>query len=210
MYKIIKTQQSGFTPPGAGFTLIETLVAIFILTLSIGALLSLAAGGFYSVRYSRNQIVANNLLQESIEYIRNSRDTSFEQDILWDEWQINVLAVGTDGNPTGNPSSGCLGTNGCYVDPYTTGAKIKECQSGVCPFIYYYPNNAFYGYEGNPYPFPPILGTPPFQTSFVRSIKIAPSGSSTDQLVVTSTISWLNGTIQRSISQQTLITNWRK
>lgn len=60
-----------------GFTLIETLIAVFILTLTIGGLLTLAANGYFSVRYARNQIVANNLLQESLEYIRNSRDLLF-------------------------------------------------------------------------------------------------------------------------------------
>jgi prepilin-type N-terminal cleavage/methylation domain-containing protein len=191
-----------------GFTLIETLVAILILTLSIGALLSLASGGFYSVRYSRNQIVANNLLQESIEYIRNSRDTSFEQGVLWSDWQAGVLSVDTLGNPTGTGSDGCFSVDGCFVDPYTTGAKIKQCEGGGCPFVLYYPSNAFYGYQAT-YPFPPsILST--FETSFVRTIKIRTSDADPEQLIVNATVSWLNGSNPRSIEQEILITNWRQ
>lgn len=190
-----------------GFTLIETLVAIFILTLSIGALLSLASGGFYSVRYSRNQIVATNLLQESIEYIRNSRDTSFQQALLWNDWQANILSVDTLGNPTGTGVDGCFSNDGCYVDPYTSGAKIKQC-IGDCPNVLYYPSNAFYGYETT-YPFPPSI-LPTFETSFIRTIKIRTSDKSPDQLIVTATVSWLNGSTPRSIVQDTLITNWRQ
>jgi prepilin-type N-terminal cleavage/methylation domain-containing protein len=191
-----------------GFTLIETLIAILILTLTIGALLSLAAGGFYSVRYSRNQIVANNLIQESIEYVRNSRDTAFEQGKLWNNWQTDVLSVNVSGVSTGTGTDGCLSANGCYVDPYTTGPKIKECQNGICPSIYYYPDSSFYGYNGASYPFTPSVN-PIYQTSFVRTINIKTT-SDPNQLVVVAKISWLNGQTQRSVSQKILITNWRR
>jgi Tfp pilus assembly protein PilV len=204
---MIKINKLKFNTNQSGFTLIETLIAILILTLSIGALLSLAAGGFYSVRYARNQIVANNLLQESVEYLRNSRDTSFEQGMSWNDWQLNVLSVDGSGNPTGTGVDGCLGKNLCYIDPYTVDAKIRECPSGGCPHVLYYPDNGFYGYAAN-YPF--SVSTTPFETSFVRSIDVRPSTSNPDQLIVESEISWLNGTTPRSISQQTLITNWRR
>lgn len=206
------SQQPGFTHQkskkafSGGFTLIETLIAVLILTISIGGLLSLAAGGFFSVRYSRNQIVANNLLQESLEYIRNSRDTAFIQGTSWEDWQTTVLSVDIDGSATGTGSDGCLGSFGCYVDPYTTKFEIKECPNGRCPEILYYPDNSFYGY-GDQYPFP--LGTAPFVTSFVRKITIVPSATSSDQLIVTGTMSWLNGSTPKTITQKMLITNWR-
>lgn len=189
-----------------GFTLIETLVAILVLSLSIGALLSLAAGGFYSVRYSSNQIVANNLLQESIEYVRNSRDTAAQQGLDWNTWQTNVLSVDTSGNPTGSGTNGCLGQNGCYIDPYTTDPHIKEC-SRTCPYIVYYPETQFYGYETS-YPFNP--GSEKFETSFVRTITAVPSTKSADQVVVNVRISWKNGEIARSITQTVLLTNWHQ
>lgn len=213
MKNFLQTNQKKFTRQksqivfSGGFTLIETLVAILILTLSIGALLSLAAGGFYSVRYSRNQIVANNLLQESIEYIRNTRDTSFAGGVDWNDWQFNVLSVDISGSSTGTGTDGCFSSDGCYVDPYTTGNKIKQCE-GSCPQIYYYTDKGFYGYLNNSYPFTPSQD--PFETSFVRKINIVPSDKSPDQLIVTATISWLNGENQRSVSQVGIITNWRQ
>ncbi len=191
-----------------GFTLIETLIAILILTLSIGALLSLAAGGFFSVRYARNQIVANNLMQESLEYIRNTRDTSFNQGLTWDDWKNTVLSVDTAGNTTGTGVDGCFSSSGCYVDPYTTGPHIKECQGGGCPNVIYYPDEGFYGYSTS-YPFTPGPSQP-FTTSFVRRIKIEPSTKSPDQVIVSASITWLNGATAKTISQSMLITNWKQ
>ena len=197
-------KQKGLTAQ-SGFTLIETLVAVLILTLSIGALLSLASSGFYSVRYSRNQIVANNLLQESIEYIRNSRDSAIEQGFTWDTWQQQILSVDISGNATGSGFDGCLSVNGCFIDPYTTDPKIKQCD-GTCPYVQYYPDNYFYGYLAN-YPF--LISNQPYETSFVRKIVITPSSQTADQLVIKATISWENGSSPRTLSQTTLITNWK-
>ncbi|MEK7228161.1 MAG: hypothetical protein AAB681_02290 [Patescibacteria group bacterium] len=187
-----------------GFTLIETLVAVLILTMSIGSLLSLAAGGFYSVRYARNQIVANNLLQESLEYVRNSRDSAFINGLTWTQWQ-DTLQTDISGNQTGIDTDGCFSTDGCIVNPYTAVPEAKKC-SGACPFVLYFPDNSFYGYSAT-YPFTPT--TAPYQTSFVRKIVITMSPYSTDQVVVTSSISWLNGVNTRGVSQSMLITNWK-
>ncbi len=186
-----------------GFTLVETLIAVLILTISIGGLLSLAAGGFFSVRYSRNQIIANSLLQESIEYVRNTRDTSFLQGRGWGGWKSSLNVDGS-GNLTGGSTDGCFSSDGCIVDPYTSGNKIKAC-SGTCPNISYYPDNSFYGYS-NSYPF--TITNPAYQTSFVRTIKLTPSSVTDDQVIVTASISWLNGTNTKIITQKDLITNW--
>lgn len=189
----------------SGFTLVETLIAVLILSISIGALLSLAAGGFYSVRYSRNQIVANNLLQESLEYVRNTRDTAFLNNVSWQDWQ-STLKTNTSGVQTGLDSDGCFSQEGCFVDPYALSGNIKKCSPSSCPNVLYYPDNSFYGYS-NSYPF--STGTTPYQTSFIRKITVKPSSTIDDQVVVTGTISWLNGTTTRSVSQSILITNWR-
>jgi type II secretory pathway pseudopilin PulG len=189
-----------------GFTLVETLVAVFILTLSIGALLSLAAGGFYSVKYARNQIVATNLMQESLEYIRNSRDTALQKGMTWDEWK-DSLSVDTEGVLVPGQTAGCFSDDGCYVNPYVgSKAPIKQCGASSCPYVLYYPDNTFYGYSTTSYPFVPV--NPPYQTSFVRTITIAPAGNP-DQLEVTEVVTWLNGSNQKTISQSMLITNWK-
>ena len=56
------------------FTLIETLVAVSILSLSILGLLSGLAGGITNISYIKQKIVATYLAQEGVESIRNMRD----------------------------------------------------------------------------------------------------------------------------------------
>ncbi len=60
-----------------GQTLIETLVAIFILVTGLVSALSLAVYSFQSSDNSSKQIVATALARESIEGLRNIRDTNW-------------------------------------------------------------------------------------------------------------------------------------
>lgn len=65
-----------------GQTLIETIVAAFILTMGIGAALGLAN---YSLGVStniRNQTIAMGLAREGIEVVKNIRDTNWLRDTL--------------------------------------------------------------------------------------------------------------------------------
>lgn len=195
----------------SGFTLIETLIAIFILTLTVGGLLTLAANGYFSVRYARNQLTANNLLQEALEYIRNDRDTAIQNGTSWDTWLTSYTTTsGTTGGciPSGNHI-------GCIVDPYTTSNHIVACNQsqGACPAITFYPTPGFYGYSFNQYPSIIQGGAAPYVTSYVRTItmqqfKINPDSSGPDQVVVTVTVRWKNGTSDKTTSQSILLTNW--
>lgn len=188
-----------------GFTLVETVVAILILSLSIGSLLTLAAGGFFSVRYARNQIVADNMVQESLEYFRNSRDTAVLQETTWSTWlqTFNVNDAGVMVDPV--TPIGCFATAGCSVDPYTDGPKILAC-NGTCPTTLLFPDEGFYGYRTGSYPFG--SGTPPVATTYVRRINAEMAGP--DQVLITATISWRNGTALKTVSQSMMLSNWNQ
>ena len=56
------------------FTLIETLVAILILTVSVVAPLSLASQSLFASYYAKDQVIASYLAQEGIEIVRQKRD----------------------------------------------------------------------------------------------------------------------------------------
>jgi len=58
----------------AGFTLVETLVAISIFTSSIVVLMSVLGSGISNTNYAKDKITAGYLAQEGIEYLRNARD----------------------------------------------------------------------------------------------------------------------------------------
>lgn len=57
-----------------GFTLIETLVAISIFSISILAMMAVLADGISDTNYAKTKITASYLAQEGIEYVRNMRD----------------------------------------------------------------------------------------------------------------------------------------
>ncbi len=178
-----------------GFTLIETLIAIFILTLTVGGLLTLAANGYFSVRYARNQISADSLVQESIEYIRNSRDTAVQDGTDWPTW------VGQFS------SNGCTSSTGCIVDPFNIGGSYFRACGSTCEATSFYPTSGFYGYATDgTYPATMTSGAAPQTTTYVRTVTMHLVGS--DQLVVNSTVRWFNGNAAKSTSQSTLLTNW--
>ena len=163
----------------------------------MGALLTLAANGFYSVRYSRNQIVADNLAQEAIEYVRNVRDTQFRFPEQWNSYSKWVTLKSTI-------MPACFTANGCIVDIYSTGSHFIAC-GATCPYMKYYENQGIYGYT-YAYPF---SGGASYDTSYIRTIKMTPSAGTADYFDMTVTVQWLNGGTVKTISQTVYFSNWR-
>ena len=58
-----------------GFTLVETLVAIAIFTVSILAVMAVLANSISNTNYAKKKMTAAYLAQEGIEYVRKLRDT---------------------------------------------------------------------------------------------------------------------------------------
>ena len=80
-----------------GQTLIETMVAVFVLTMGIVAALGLAN---FAVSTSRNivkQITGMGLAREGVEAIKNMRDTNWLKGTLVDTC-YNFVTLGTDGS----------------------------------------------------------------------------------------------------------------
>src|SRR3989338_503600 len=59
-----------------GFTLIETLVAISLLTVAIVVPMSLVTKSLSTAYYARDQVTAFHLAQEAIEIVRHVRDNN--------------------------------------------------------------------------------------------------------------------------------------
>src|SRR3990172_9504183 len=57
------------------FTLVETLIAISIFSISVLALMSVLGQGISNTNYAKQKILASYLAQEGVEYIRNMRET---------------------------------------------------------------------------------------------------------------------------------------
>lgn len=67
----------------AGFTLLETIVAISILTIAVAGPMTLASRSIGSVSESKNGMISFYLAQESMEYIRNKRDNNVFSGLDW-------------------------------------------------------------------------------------------------------------------------------
>ena len=71
----------------SGFTLVETLIAISIFSMSIVALMSILGSGISDTNYAKMKMTASYLAQEGIESIRNMRDSYvLYNDITSNSW----------------------------------------------------------------------------------------------------------------------------
>ncbi len=159
-----------------GFTLVETLVAIGILSISILATFTAVQAGLQSSVNVKDTITAYYLAQEGMELIRNIRDDNALNSISGgaNTWLTGLASVG------GDP---CYFGKICIIDSKT---KIASTCSGTCPAIKQ-DSNGLFGY---------VSGT---ATKFRRDIQfmeLVPAY--TDEKMVYITIYWTSGGVAKS------------
>lgn len=163
-----------------GFTLIEALVAIAVLTISIAGPITIASKGIASAIFARDQITAFYLAQESVEYIRNKRD---ENNINGNNWLYGL--------------SECIDTDICTIDINEGNPEniIKKCPVGECPVLKYDDNTNFYNYStGN-------------NSNFTRKTNIVIVDAK--EVAITTTLSWSTGVISKSFTIKEHILDWQ-
>jgi len=64
-------------PMHNGFTLLEALIAVTIITLAVAGPLFSASRAIIAVEISRDKLTASYLAQEGIEYVRAMRDSEY-------------------------------------------------------------------------------------------------------------------------------------
>lgn len=82
-----------------GFTLIETMVAISLLTIAIVAPMSLTTQSLSTSYYARDQITAFHLAQEAIESVRHVRDGNVLNNAIGVQEDLLAGIPDTAGNP---------------------------------------------------------------------------------------------------------------
>jgi prepilin-type N-terminal cleavage/methylation domain-containing protein len=193
-----------------GFTIIETMVAVFILAIALTAVLNLTAQSLFTARYARNEITANYLAQEAADYIRNQRDsTAFLNNAGSNGW---IDFLGDFGYPsTSYPSTTCFTTDGCYFNvdssiPSVSLCSISNPSFGVtkCPILKYNKNGGakgfyYYGSSGtdmNP------------NSNFKRKVYMVKSTNNVNEVFIYITIEWMNGNLVRSKTLNFSLLNW--
>jgi prepilin-type N-terminal cleavage/methylation domain-containing protein len=97
-----------------GFTLVETLVAIFILVLSITGPMSAASSSLQASFIARDQVVAFYLAQDVFEFIKNFRD---REALSGEDWKDTL--------------NSCISSTGmqCNIDSFNS-AFLPNCGNG--------------------------------------------------------------------------------
>lgn len=188
-----------------GFTVVEAIVAIFILTVSVASMLGVTASSISSARYARNEITANYLLQEAVDSIRNSRDTIVFIGKENGLYSTNSGAWNAFLSRYGYPSGKCFSSNGCYLDTEnfdsddTNGTDVLMC-NGDCPFLQIN-NDKGYNYTVN---------NPASPSIFKRWVRIEATNS--DEIKITTYVSWKNDPTGTTKTQSLVVylLNWQK
>ena len=183
-----------------GFTLIETMVAVLLLSIAIAGPLTIASKGLSSALIAKDQIGAYYLGQDAIEYLRFKRDS-------------NCLANGTPvgGCPSGTWLAGVVGTGFCSADGLTA-CRIDSIQdtvascSGTCGVLNWDSGNHFYTYASTNGT--TILASP---EHYIRTVSIVtPVGSNPNEAAITVTVQWTGaGGLTHSVTHREDIFNWQ-
>ena len=176
------TPKFGVTPKGGGFTLVETLVAISIFTVSILGLLAVLSQGVSDIGYAKKKIIAEYLAQEGIEYIRNMRDTYVLYTIPggWTAFKADIA-------PCGLPDKCGFDNTLLLPDIFVCSTNPEGCKL--------FEDNGNYNTNS--------LGD---DSGFVRTIYTDPIGQ--DGIKIFSTVSWTQGSGERSITFSENLFNW--
>ncbi len=178
-----------------GFTILETIVALSIISISIAGVFSAVRVGLVASSNSKDEIQAFYLAQEAIEVLRNHRDA-------------NKLASVNSGMPVswlaGIADSGDPCWSGtCKVDGYANTISACTGGAGSCPVLCQNTSatSYLYGYNGG-------SCSPPWQaTKFKREVQITNIGGNEVEVVIS--VSWSRGAQNYNIKVKTLMLNWQ-
>ena len=180
-----------------GFTLVETMVAVLILTLTIVSLMTVVSNSLFAARYARDEIAAGYLLQEVIDYIRNDRDTTV---FLQNAQSTNAAWA----NFENNYNNCSVANNGCYFDVMGGTTSPTKCtNTSTCRDLYYDDNaitSPYYVYDDG-------INSGKIRSGYQR--KIVVEKISNDEMRVTVTVFWKNGGLSKQRSLTNTLMKWQ-
>ncbi len=153
---------------GGGFTLLEVILAISVLTIAVGGSFALIQQTLISASLNQSKLIASCLTQEGLEIVRNIRDNN------WLKQRTNPGISWDDGLTICQPSTNCC--EGDYqANPFPSLDSFSACDFGDLRYLKI-GNDGFFSYSGD---------TP---TKFKRRINI--SKINDDKLEVSVEVQW--------------------
>ena len=153
------------TKKHTGFTLIEMIIAVFIFTVSLTALMAISSRGLRTAKEAQNQVVADYLALEGIEIVRNLRDSALLSLEDVSTWQNVFDQDGCLSQGGGDPS--CMFT---LDDPIV----LEPCSTCT---VYYSESAHAYRHDQ-----PPGYGYK--DSGFTRKIKFTTATGNDSEIVV--------------------------
>ncbi|OHA26373.1 MAG: hypothetical protein A3C06_01580 [Candidatus Taylorbacteria bacterium RIFCSPHIGHO2_02_FULL_46_13] len=148
---------------GAGFTLVETLLAIAILSMAIVAPLGIASSGITAATTGKDRLIAIELAQDAIETIRNIRD---QNRLRGDSWLSGL--------------DECVSPKFCVVDSLPSFGNNNIIKSSGKGALRIQKDDGLYGYQpGNGWSDSP----------FSRSVVVTEI-SANKEIRVVATVTW--------------------
>lgn len=182
---------TNITSHKSGFTLVEILVAISILSIAILATFTAVSQSLKATNFSEDQIIAYHLADEALEYIRNRRDSNAIQHII-------ALGTGSTYGWLTGISPAC--SVACYIDTTVLPANaITACSGNAasCPVLLYGTNGAYNGL------YQYTSGT---ATMYKRSVAMTMINATEASFTVT--VSWTAQNISKNYTQTMVLRNW--
>lgn len=186
-----------------GFTLVETMIAVTILTLAAAGPLFTASRALVASQTARSQLTASYLAQEGIEYARAMRDGAYL--VAYSEGGSSISTEAwndfTEGSGA-NSIASCRTPVVCSLDPtlpmgYGSNSALYQCSGGSCTPLYLL-DNGVYTQRSN------LGGT---QTQFTRTFQSIPVSETEEKIV--SRVSWTFHGSSYSVTSIVHLTPWQ-
>lgn len=174
-----------------GFTLIESLVAIAILSIAVAGPLVTASRALVATEIAQDQFTASYLAQEGIEYVRALRDKEFlltrNTNTAWANFKSGIEGI-------------CRSPASCTLDPtlpmgYGAGNAVQS-----------YVGNAPLYLNGSNFVYTQQQTQPNIATKFTRIIQVSPASANDER--ATSTVTWSFHGNSYNVTSVDNLTSW--
>jgi prepilin-type N-terminal cleavage/methylation domain-containing protein len=190
-----------------GFTLIEVMAAVTVLSIGLIGSLTLISYNLHNISFSGDRIIASGLVEDGLERVRNIRDTNWlkggatawnsgiEGDISPDTTikffcHDNTVTANLSPSFTNIDDSGCSGSTGkCRVYLFTDGSG-NQCYSD--------------NFSGAPV----AAGYTATATKFYRLITLDDQGSA-NHVKVKVVLKWSEGAQDKYLTAEEVLYNWQ-